>query len=247
MMGSRLALSITELGGSALLLALGYWWLGVGESDASHLLLSGFTVLAILAGAAWLQGLALACFCGFSYLQAAVRAARNLPALLAVLLLTLAVYGLLHSVSLHYGHTAFLIGSYATMATRKPVAPTSVALAFKIVIAIFQWALVPMLLFPLAAAVAVRGWRGWRFGALRRRRKWLYAVEVAVLLLCAIWIPFRLFFWIPKIESFGGQMGSLVLRMGAGYLLFVGGVLAIEFFTSTGSPCATQPSTVPSP
>ena len=243
----RFALGLTHFVGNAVLIALAYWWLGTGESDTARLLLSGLTVLVVLAGGAWLQGLALACFCGLSYSQAAGRAARNLLALLALVLLALALYGLLYRLTLSYGHTAYVIGSYATMTVRRPIAPTTVALLFQVIIEILRWVIVPVSLLPLAAAVAVKGWRGWRFSSLRRERVWLYGLEVAALLFCALWLPFRLFFWVPVIESFNGQLASLVLRIGIGYLLFVAGVLAIEFFTSSGSPCATQPSTVASP
>ena len=246
-MGGRIGLFVTHLIGDALLLGLGYWWLGSSESDTAHLLLSGMTVVLFLACAAWLQGLTLASFCGLSYGRAAVRAVRSLPALLVLALLAFAVYSFLDWASLHYGRTAYVIGSYATMRTRKPVAPTTVALVFRYVTAICRWVILPALLLPLAAAIAVRGWSGWRLSSLRRKRAWLYWMEVAALLLCAIWLPFRLFFWVPAIESFGGQMASFVLRIGAGYLLFVVGVIAVEFCTASGSPFSIQPSTVASP
>jgi hypothetical protein len=244
---SRLALLATHLAGNALLLAFGYWWLGTSESDWPHLLLSGASVLLFLAAVAWLQGLALACFCGWSFRQSASRAARHLLPLLALLVLAASLYALLHWAQNHDGHTAYVIGSYATMKARKPVAPDSVSRLLAVCFALLRWLVLPSLLFPLAAAISVRGWDGWRTRFLARRRVWLYALQVAALLLVAIWLPLRLFYWIPSIESFSGQALSFAARVGLGYLLFVAGVLAVEFFTSSGSPCVTQPSTAVSP
>ncbi len=243
-----MALVAIHLLGYACLMALAYSWLGTSESDALHLLWSLSMVLVVIAGACWLHGVALLWFDGMAYPQAAVRAARHTPALVALAFLALTLYLGLEWLKVHEGHTAFLIGSYATMSSRRPVAPSTISRVSDLLIALLQWMVLPTLLFPRAAAVARLGWAGLRLGASNQRRRWwVYAIEVAVLLLCAFWVPLQLFFWIPKLESFSGQMLSLALRVGAGYLLFVGALLGVAFFTAAGKPVEIQPKTVPSP
>ncbi len=243
----RFALLLTHLVGDALLLLFAYWWLGTSESDTLHLLLSAASVLVFATGAVWLQAVALACFCGLSYGESAFRAARHLPSLWTLLLCLVAVYALLDQADARFGHSAYVIASYTTMKTRKPVAPTSIAMLFHAAVSLCRWIVIPALAFPLAAALAVHGWSGWRLRFLHRSRSWLYWIEVGLLLAAAIWLPLHLFFWIPALETFAGQMASFLLRTGAGYLLFVGSVLAVEFLTSSGSPCVTQESTAVSP
>ena len=41
-----------------------------------------------------------------------------------------------------------------------------------------------------------------------------------------------------------GQLASLLLRIGFGYLLFVVSILFLEFITASGKPLDTQPITV---
>ncbi len=73
-----------HLAGNALLLALGYYWLGLGEARAADVLWSAIIALAIVAGACWLHGSAFA--------QSDKLALRHLPWTVAVALLAFAVY-----------------------------------------------------------------------------------------------------------------------------------------------------------
>jgi len=245
---ATVSLWLLHLIGNALLLWLGYYWLGVGESDTAHLLGSAAIVLGGVCVALFLHGTALVYFDRDgerSLAHAMGTAARNLLPLLVVAILAAVVYGLLTYIYGKFQHNAFLIGSYATMHTRKPVAPAKVLHWYRVFILMLRWLVVPALLFPLTAAVARMGWAGFRLRSLRLSP--LYWIEVCVLLLLALVVPLRLMNWIPEFSKFAAQMASLIARMGLGYLLFVAALLTIEFLTARGRPRLTQPNTVPSP
>ena len=98
-----------------------------------------------------------------------------------------------------------------------------------------RWVLLPADLLPLFSGVAARGWRGFgEFGWRRYSR--LYRLEVPLLTLCALWLPLRLLNWVPRVSGFTMEMASFVLRVGAGYLLFVSAAMLLAFLTSRGKP-----------
>ena len=247
---STSAIGIAHLIGNALLLYLGYYWLGMRESDALHLLSSIVVLLIFVLGAAWLHGTALTHFdrtAKLNFRAAAMRTLCHLLPLFVLAVVAAIIYGLLAWWHDSFQHNAFVIGSYSTLKLRKPVPPSAVERIFHIFIWILRWIVVPALLLPLAAGAALEGWRGIRLRALAPGRRVLYWIQVCALLLCAIWIPLKLVHWIPHIDSFGGQFASLAARMGIGYLLFVAALLTLEFFTSSGRPRATQLSTASVP
>ena len=247
---STVFLWLLHLVGNALLLWLGYYWLGVGESDAAHLLGSALIVLGGVCAALWIHGTALVYFdrdTGYSLSRAMGRAGRSLVPLLFVVVCAAVIYGLLAYVYDKFEHNAFLIGSYATMRTRKPVQPEKVLCWYHILIWVLRWLVVPAFLFPLTAAVARSGWAGFRFRSLRRSRSPLYWIEVCVLLLLAITVPLHLINWIPEFSKFTMQMVSFTGRIGLSYLLLVTALLLLEFLTSGGKPRFSHPNTVSSP
>jgi hypothetical protein len=236
--------------GNALLLWLGYYWLGVGESDAAHLAWSATLVAVLAAAALWLHGTAFVFFgeqTGSGFATAARAALRHLPPLFVVAIAAGIVYGLLAWWHDSFGHKAFVIGSYATMKLRKPVAPSGVLRAFYVSIWLLRWMLVPAILFRLAGSVALRGWAGFRSPWPVPRGRRLYWFAVCALLLCAVWVPLRLINWVPHVKQFALQLASFASRLGFAYLLFASALLLIEFLTSAGRPRLTQPSTAPSP
>jgi hypothetical protein len=246
-MRSRWALFVCHLIGNALLLWLAYYWLGVNESTNARLIWSVIVALVFVAGAVWLHGMALAHFSGIPLAEAARQSARHLAPLLVLSLLTLALYGALLWIGDQLARPAYVLGSWLTLHLKKPVSPRSVERVFHFLLDLVQYVVVPVVLLPLARAIAVAGWRGWTVANLRQSRRVLYWIEVGLLLFFGIWAPFKLFFWIPRITSFGGQFWSFALRLGLGYLIFVVALLAVEFFTSAGRPREIQPSTAVSP
>jgi hypothetical protein len=243
-----LTLFAAHLVGNAALLWLGYYWLGVGESDAAHLAFSAAIILFLALAAVWLHGTSLVFFRdNGSLANAAKRSLRNLLPLILLTIVVALIYAALHHFYISFGHEAFNIGSYSTMKLRRPVEPAKVLQGFHIFIWLLRWFVVPVFALPLAAEVADRGWSGFTVNAFRRSRKFLFWLEAGVLLVAAIHLPLHLFYWIPKAPSFALEVVSVTLRIGLGYLLFTAGLLAAEYFTSAGNPRVTQPNTAVSP
>jgi hypothetical protein len=243
-------LGIAHLTGNALLLYIGYRWLGMGESDGAHLAASIAILFLCIFGGLWLHGTTLAYFdraMRLNVRNAALRCFRHILPLLTLAVTAAAVDILLAWWHDSFQHRAFLIGSYTTMTLRKPVSPSAVERWFHGFIWILRWVIVPVLFLPLAAGAALDGWAGIRWRSLSRVRRVSYWLEVAGLLRCAFWVPLKLFHWVPHIDSFSGQVASLVVRAGAGYLLFIAALLSLEFLTSSGRPRTTQVNTASTP
>jgi hypothetical protein len=242
-------LCLLHLPANALLLWLAYEWLSMAESTLARLAASAAAALLLLALACWLHG---ATFAGFRRgagpgVAAAFRTAlRNLLPLLLVALAAMALYGFLAWWADYSATPSARLASWLTFHLRRPVKPAMVLRCFNAVLWMVRWALLPAELLPLASGVAARGWRGLgEFGWRRDSR--LYRLEVPLLALCALWLPFRLLHWAPRVSGFNMEMLSFALRAGAAYLLFVGAVLLVEFLTSRGKPAASQLRTVASP
>ncbi len=136
---------------------------------------------------------------------------------------------------------AFRLASWLTLKLRKPVKPAAVLRIFNGVWWVVRWVAVPMLLRPWILAVAEFGWRGLAPSRLPKR-VWSEWCLTPLLLLCALWLPFRLLGWRPLMSGFGLEMASFIVRILIAYLLFAGGLLALE-----GMPLFTQRKTAVSP
>lgn len=249
-MPSRILLGALHLVGNALLLLLGYYWLGLGESDAAHLALSAAVIVFFALAAIWLHGTAMVLFRrdeNLTFAAAAQRTLRHLLPLFILVLVVLLIYVALWRVYYSFGHEAFNIGSYTTMKLRRPVAPNNVLKVFQGFIWFIRWFVVPVLAFPLASEIANEGWSGFRFAAFKRSKKILFWLEAGVLTVAAVHLPVHLFLWVPTVSSFSLEVVSVIARLGLGYLLFTGCFLALEFLTSSGNPRSTQVSTAVSP
>jgi hypothetical protein len=245
---SKFLMFSAHLIGNALLLLLGYYWLGLSESDGLHLAFSAAIIVLFALGTLYLHGTSLVLFREHStFAVATKRTLRNILPLLILGIVIILIYVALNYFYNSFGHEAFNIGSYTTMKLRRPVEPTKVLIAFHIFIWILQWFVVPILAFPLAAEVANKGWSGFNSSAFHRSKKFLFWIEAAVILVAATHLPLHLFFWIPKMSSFPLEVVSVTLRIGIGYLLFTAGLLAVEYFTASGNPPVTQLNTAPSP
>jgi hypothetical protein len=237
-----------QLIGNALLLWVIYYWLGIGEGSAGELIWSALVALAIAFAACWLHGAAFAYF-GPAKRQLRPACARTLRHVLPLLLAACAaagVYILLARCGTWSARPAFRIASYLTLKLRTPVKPSSVLRWFHGAIWLLEWMVVPVLALPMLAGIASRGWAGFAdFGA--RARSWLYWIATPVLALLALWVPFRIYGWVPHAGSFGMEMTSFVLRIAAAYLLFLGAWLSLVFITSGGMPRFTHSRTAASP
>jgi hypothetical protein len=229
---------------NAVVLGLGYYWLGLTESRMGALLWSGLVAVFAAALAMWAYA------ASFLYREetSAVRAWRaclpGLPAMAAAGAVVALLYWGLAQWGAYSGKPALQIASWLTLKLRTPVRPVAVIRWFNAVLWVVRWALVPVAFLPLAAALAVSGWRGFR---VLTRRKWLYWIETPVLLYCFLRVPLLLINWVPPVSGFALQSLSFAVRAALAYLLFGGAWLLLAFATSGGRPRETQPSTVVSP
>jgi hypothetical protein len=235
-------LSAVHLGSNALLLWLGYYWLGIGESRTASLLWSAAVAVVLVCLTCWLHGATFAYFAGQVLdLPGSFRTAlRNLLAIVAALAVVLLLYFLLSRWADYSMLPAFDISSWLTLKFRKPVRPNSVFRIFRTVTWLVRWVVLPVILLPWVAAVASQGWRGLRHRIAKTRRYWLQA---PVLLLCALWVPFLLLDWVPYTGRFSVEMVSFAIRLLVAYLLFVAAWLVLAFLTSGGRPVLSHPST----
>ena len=235
--------------GNALLLWLGYIWLGMSEADGLHLLGSIVVVLVFLSAAVWLHGATLAFFQSDSrnLLASATIAARNLLPLLLLVLAVFAAYGAVAWWTTFLPRQGFVIASYLTLTLRRPVKPETVVNVLRTIVWILRWVVLPVLFLPTAAEISIRGWSGFNSGPFRSGRRSIYWLEIAVLSVCAFWVPLKLLSWIPEFRSFNLQMLSFLGRLSAGYLLLVAALLALAFVTAGGKPRFTQDKTASSP
>jgi hypothetical protein len=63
---------------------------------------------------------------------------------------------------------------------------------------------------------------------------------VPLLTLCALWVPFWLLNWVPKVSGFSMEMTSFAVRALVAYLLFVSAAMVLAFLTSRGKPAAAS-------
>jgi hypothetical protein len=226
---------VAHVAGNALLLGLGYYWLGLGESRAPALVWSAAVAVAIVLGACWLHGAAFAWFADPKPQLRGVFAAalRRLLPLVAAAAVAVVVYLLASRAADAAAGGSFKLASWLTLKLRKPVRPSAMLRAVAVVFWMVRWVVLPVFLLPMIAGVAVRGWRGFRnLGAMARKR--LYWIEVLLLLLCAVWVPWLIYRWTPRVGGFRMEMASFVVRLAAAYFLCVAAWLVLVFVTSSG-------------
>lgn len=218
-------LAAVQLAGNAAVLWLGYYWLSVGEARSGLLLWSAAVALFTAALFLWMHGAGLA-YSRDPYRSPFAAALGRLPALFAAALLILALYIALNALQDALHNPVFRAASWLTLKLRKPVKP---ATALSIVAAAFRairWIAIPMLFAPWARNIAALGFSG--FGYMKAGGGWAERMLAPVLLLAALWLPFRVLAWRPVMSNFGLEMASFTLRAAAAYLLFVAGLLAFE-------------------
>jgi len=227
---------------NALLLWLAYEWLAMSESTAVRLAWSAAAAVAILASASWLHGATFTSFRGGGKTSAgeAFRTTlRHLLPLVLMVLAAIAIYVFLAWWASYSFTPAAKLASWLTLKFRKPVRPSTVMRYFNAVLWMVRWVLLPADLLPLFSGVAARGWRGFNEFGWRRYSR-LYRLEAPLLTLCALWVPFRLLDWVPRVNGFQMEMVSFALRTAAAYLLFVGAAMVLAYLTSRGKPAADR-------
>jgi len=197
---------------NAAVVAAVYQWLKIGDSTALRLTATALFGLLLVAFTVWLQGLVFAHFREpdlpvVALLRAALR--RLLP-LTLVALLAAALYWLLEWLLGRADGPAAATASWFTLHLRSPVHPAAILSIFTWAIRFAEWVVVPVLLLPLAASAFVA-----------RLRAWTFWVGCPVLLLVAIYVPWRLMHWVPWQGGLGLEMTSFIARWLVAWLLFV--------------------------
>ncbi len=231
--------ALVHLGANALLLGLGYYWLGLAESRASALAWSLFVAIVFVSAAFWTYGAALACREANPWRTAL----RNLLPLLAGGIVLALLYGLLSWLNAWSINPASTIASWLTLKLRKPVRPQSSWRVFQTIVWLLWWVVVPVFAIPVLSSAARLGWRGLH-PRMPSRWEWLIT---PILLLLGLWAPLKLLAWVPRPGGFGMEAISFGLRALIAYLLFAASLLLLAFRTSDGNPRPTQPSTAVSP
>jgi hypothetical protein len=242
-----LGLAVAHFVANMVLLSQGYAWLGIPESRAVNLVGSVFFALLILMATSITYGASLAFFGQEKNRRVSIAwtaAIRNILPLCAAVIAIVLVYWLLTLCQEYSANPAFTVASFLTMTFRKPVAPATVAKIFNGASDVIGWAVLPVMLLPMLAAIAARGWRG--FAGIDFSRWWRWLVTPA-LLLTAFWAPLAILDWKPHMGSFATEMFSFTVRATVAYLLFGIGWLALAFVTWAGKPRFTQSKTAVSP
>jgi hypothetical protein len=146
--------------------------------------------------------------------------------MLMAAILTLALYGLLAWAAAGSGQPAFRLASWLTLTLRTPVKPATVARIFLAGFWVVRWVVLPVALLRVASGIATRGWRG--FGEFSWRGGWRCWLQVPLLLVAALLLPFAVLGWVPAVSGFTWEMVSFSLRMLVAYLLFVGALWTLE-------------------
>ena len=233
-----------HLVGNALLLWLGYYWLGTSESGAATLAWSALVAMVLLFLVCWLHAGTLVYFRESA--GAFRRTLRRLFPVVSAAIVLIAVYVVLAKWEEYSMRPASGVASWLTMKLRKPVKPATMLAVFNAALWLVRWVVVPVFALPLVADVASHGWSGARqFGRLAK--SWRYWLVTVILMWCAFVAPFKLLGWVPRAGNFGMEMASFTARMLGAYLLFTGGWLALLFLTSVGKPVFSQPRTAGKP
>ncbi len=226
-----------HLAANAALMALAYYWLGVGETRSLTLAWSAFLALVVLCGGCCTYGATIVYFETREFGGAWRTALRHLVPLAIAVMLIGVIY------ALPMPDWSVPVASFLTLKSRMAVKPERIASIFSWVYAAVSFVVIPVLLLPIVGAVASQGWRGFRNFGLR---KWQYWIQTPVLLWFMIWLPLKLMGFVRLTGGFAAESISLVLRFTLAYLFFGAAWLALALKTSGGIPRDTKSRTAAS-
>jgi hypothetical protein len=218
---------VLHLVANALVIAGIYEWLTIGDSTALRLVATALFGLLLAVFTVWLHGIV---FAHFREPEASVAAAfrsalRRLPSLILVAFVATVSYWLLEWLLGKAYNTSVDIASWLTLHLHKAVHPSLILRIFMWKVRIVEWVIVPVLLLPLAAGT----WKA-------RLREWTFWIGCPVLLLLAIYVPWRLVNWVHWHGSLGLEMTSFAARWLVAWLLFV-----TAWFAVVALACGRKP------
>lgn len=194
--------------GHLALFGLAYYWLGLPASSVGKLALSAVLAVVILLLVAYLVA--------FAFNRDARLSLSRIPPMLVWLGLLLPVAAVFSWACGKTHDVDQWINSALTLATRTPVNLTYLGKVLAAILAIMAI----RLLLPVAARTANSGFEGlrdWRPVKLSLG----YLAAFTAYAFAGLWLPWTLFWWIPNLASFEGQMLSFILRVGVAFTLYV--------------------------
>jgi hypothetical protein len=215
--------------GNALLFWLAFTWLGIRDSKTWQLAETAGLGLLIVLPWLWLQDGTLS-YCGDrsqGLWGAFRRSAKTISIFTAVFLTFVLLLWALGKLEEPLYNAGQRTASWLTFHLRKPIKPATWAAAYVAVLWGLRWIVLPLLVLPVAAGVAVQGARGmWR-----RAPRVLWLQYLAALLI-GFYLPMRLIHWVPKLSETSAQVMSFTLRFGIAYVLMITAWLAVAFFSA---------------
>jgi len=212
-----------------------YAWLSIGDANGAQLAGTVIYGIAIAFLGLWLYDGTFVWFSNIPRRGLAISFARALRTLAPFTLMAgfaLLIYWLLSRATDQIPDSAATAASWLTLKLRHPVKPATIARVLRWLVLLVEWFGAPLLLLPITASVASRGWLGFgrhRFDALRRR----YLVECPTYLIIAFLVPYAITHWVPGVHGFTWQTVSAALRFAAAYLIFVTAWLALTLVTAS--------------
>ena len=232
-----LRFGLFHVAANAVLLAMAYAWLWVPEARIWQLTLSALLALATAGLGLWLLAATVWYFrARHRGEEARLRAAfsttlARVPALacwLAFFLFALWMVSRLESAAEGW---AGVTASWLTMKRQEPVSPASVHTVYLWVIWALRWVVAPLMFLPVAARVALHGFRAFRLSSVARAwRIFLRPPVLAVyvlLLMCGYFLPRLLTGWVPPASGLALEAASMAARVGVAYLLVTASWLAL--------------------
>ena len=224
MRAATIRLWLLHLVANAVVIGGVYLWLGIGDATGLQLTATAVFGLLLIAFTVWLHGIVFAHFREpeLPLSNAYGTALRRLPPLILLTLVVLALYWLLGWLFDQYGYSrSVAVASWLTLHLRRPVRPATILWIATAKLRVWEWLIIPVIFLPIAAGVTERGWRGFGGKSWAMLRHWWFWVLCPVLLLLAIYVPWKLINWVPYQGKLGVEMTSFLLRWLIGWLLFV--------------------------
>ncbi|MDQ6700952.1 MAG: hypothetical protein M3Z36_12300 [Acidobacteriota bacterium] len=241
---------LIQAGANLMLIALIYLWLGLRDARVSQLLANAVLGGLIVFIALWLHASVFAYFADGqppALTPVFRQTIRRVASFAVLVILFLFVWWALNELQAPIQRAAQWTASALTFRLRKPVRPGTVAVIYRWLLWLLQWVIVPILVLPIASAVAKRGWAGFKTEAFQQSRNWRFWFKYLVVIAVGFYLPYRLIHYAPPLHNTVAELLSFAVRFGLAYFLVITGWLALAFFSSGGSPRSTQPVTAASP
>lgn len=229
-------LTLLQVAGEAILLAMFWIWLGILDGKTWQLALTAVLGLAILVGFGCLQTYTFAAAAEPTAGTSLRATLRHTPRVLAVFL-AFAISCWLLSL-LPVASAAQTVASYVTLHLRVPIRPARTQANLAALLAIIKWAILPILMLPLCSELA-RGLEPRR--PSHYPRVWAgYALAVTL----GAYLPWRLIHWQLHANSPPVDLALFAVRFSSAYLLCCAAIVGVAAVAAAGSPAPTQASTV---